>query len=99
LAGLVNVLLVELFIRKAYGDAAAATRIADDISYVVLPAISVLLWWALERRIKRLRRLALEGSLTRTAGDPNGRSSSSPQAARAEASGETVAIEFSKHAA
>ena len=99
LAGLVNLLLVELFIRKAYGDAAAASRIADDISYVVLPAISVLLWWALERRIKRLRRQALEEAAVSTANEPERGAAAPRWADHAEAPAKTVAIEYSKHAA
>ena len=104
LVGLVNLLLVELFIRNAYSDAAAAGRIADNISYVVLPAISVLLWWALGRRIKRLRQVALEevavrvGETTHTKGHGD-----APQpiedAEEAAPSESAVAIELSKHAA
>lgn len=99
LAGLVNLLLVELFIRNAYSDAAAAGRIANDISYVVLPAISVLLWWALERRIKRLRQAALEEASASARNERKERPDTLPGGAHGDAHAETIEVEFSKHAA
>ena len=56
LAALVNVLLIDVLLREfKSGEFSEGDRV-EQLSFLVLPAISVLLWWALERRLTRMRR-------------------------------------------
>ncbi len=52
---MVNGFLIDLFVRAVSGTAAAIHNPADLILFFVLAGGSVLLWWAFERRVKRLR--------------------------------------------
>jgi len=58
LAALVNLLIIELLVRQVrFGESLGAGG-AKTYSFIALPTIAVLLWWALERRLTRMRRMA-----------------------------------------
>lgn len=55
LAALVNLLLIELLVREMiFGEFLTGTMV-QQFSFFALPTISALLWWALERRLTRMR--------------------------------------------
>lgn len=56
LACLVNVLLIDMLATEMLGRSEAEAAGAQRYSVVLLSLISVLLWWALERRLTRYRR-------------------------------------------
>ena len=56
LAALVNVLLIDVLLREFLSGEFLDGGKFRRFSFLALPAISVLLWWALERRLTRLRR-------------------------------------------
>lgn len=65
LAALVNLLLIELLLREMVLGELLTGTIVQQISFFALPTISALLWWALERRLTRMRqagRKRLKGS-------------------------------------
>ena len=55
LASLVNLLLIELLVREIYLGAYLEGSLLQQIAFFALPTISALLWWALERRLSRMR--------------------------------------------
>lgn len=55
LAAIINVLLIELLMREFISGEFLSGGIFRKIVFFVLPTVSVLLWWALERRLSRLR--------------------------------------------
>jgi len=55
LAALVNVLLIELLVREMILGELLAGSTVQQFSFFALPTISALLWWALERRLTRMR--------------------------------------------
>lgn len=61
LAALVNVLLVDLFMRQVETNEFLGGSSFDQFTFFALPSISVLLWWALERRLTRLRQARQKG--------------------------------------
>lgn len=56
LAGLINLLLIELLLREVISGEFLSGDSFRRFSFFALPAISALLWWALERRLTRMRR-------------------------------------------
>ena len=52
---LINGFLIDLFFGAVSGTAEAIQRPSDMLLFFVLAGGSVLLWWAFERRVKRLR--------------------------------------------
>ena len=56
LAALVNVLLIDVLLREYLSGEFLDGSHFQRFSFIALPGISVLLWWALERRLTRLRR-------------------------------------------
>lgn len=60
LAALINLLLIELLLREVISGEFLGGSGFQRFSFYALPAISALLWWALERRLTRLRRTGLE---------------------------------------
>lgn len=56
LAALINLLLIELLMRELISGEFLGGTGFQQFSFYALPAISVLLWWSLERRLSRLRR-------------------------------------------
>ncbi|MEM6660789.1 MAG: hypothetical protein AAF666_01310 [Pseudomonadota bacterium] len=58
LAGLVNLLLVEILLREMLSGEFLQGTLFRQVIFFALPSISVLLWWALERRLNRLRNRA-----------------------------------------
>ena len=55
LASLVNLLLIDMLVTEIRGDHERSASPFAQWSVVILPMVSVLLWWALERRLTRLR--------------------------------------------
>lgn len=55
LAALVNLLLIELLVREMLVGELLAGSTVQKFSFFALPTISALLWWALERRLTRMR--------------------------------------------
>lgn len=55
LAALVNLLLIELLVREMLLGEFLAGTLLQQFSFFALPTISALLWWALERRLSRMR--------------------------------------------
>ena len=55
LAALINFLLIELLLREVISGEFLGGTGFKRFSFYALPAISVLLWWALERRLSRMR--------------------------------------------
>ena len=56
LAGLINLLLIELLVREMISGEFLSGNGFKQFSFYALPAISALLWWALERRLSIMRR-------------------------------------------
>ncbi len=56
LAALINLLLIELLLREVISGEFLSGSTFQQFSFYALPAISALLWWALERRLSRLRK-------------------------------------------
>ena len=56
LAALINLLLIELLLREVISGEFLSGNTFQKFSFYALPAISALLWWALERRLSRLRK-------------------------------------------
>ncbi|MEM9058977.1 MAG: hypothetical protein AAGD13_00820 [Pseudomonadota bacterium] len=56
LAGLLNLLLIELLVREIISGEFLNADSFRRFSFYALPTISALLWWALERRLTRMRR-------------------------------------------
>lgn len=56
LAALINLLLIELLMREVISGEFLGGTGFQQFSFYALPAISVLLWWALERHLSRMRR-------------------------------------------
>jgi hypothetical protein len=56
LAALVNILLIDLLLREILEGEFLDGGASDALAFFGLPAVSVLLWWALERRLSRMRR-------------------------------------------
>lgn len=56
LAALVNILLIELLLREIISGELLSGDEFDQFTFFALPTISALLWWALERRLTRMRR-------------------------------------------
>lgn len=57
LAALVNLLLIELFLREVISGEYLSGTVFQQFSFFALPTIAVILWWALERRLSRMRKL------------------------------------------
>jgi len=55
LAGLVNMLLIDLLVREMWLGEILDASIVRKLGFFALPTISVLLWWSLERRLSHLR--------------------------------------------
>lgn len=55
LAALVNVLLIDALMQDFLAGEILSGPGLRRISFLALPAISVLLWWSLERRLARIR--------------------------------------------
>lgn len=55
LAALVNLLLIELLVREMLWGELLTGSLVQQLSFFALPTISALLWWALERRLTRMR--------------------------------------------
>lgn len=55
LACLVNLLLIDLLVAEIREGREAQPSTIERFSIVVLPLVSVLLWWALERRLTKFR--------------------------------------------
>ena len=62
LACLVNVLLIDLLVSEIRDGRELPAPAMKRYSVVVLPLISVLLWWALERRLTRFRQRQAEAA-------------------------------------
>lgn len=62
LAALVNLLLLDSLVREMSTGVAMSGTLAKQMSFISLPTISVLLWWALHRRLSRIRRRGLAAS-------------------------------------
>lgn len=60
LAGLVNLLLIELLLREFISGEFLSGTLFQQFSFFALPTIAAILWWALERRLTRMRRLGRE---------------------------------------
>jgi len=58
LAALVNLLLLDVLVREVTTGEFLSGGATKRLSFFTLPTISVLLWWALHRRLSRLRRRA-----------------------------------------
>jgi len=56
LAALINLLLVEILLREILAGEFLQGTAFKRFTFFALPAISALLWWALERRLSRLRK-------------------------------------------
>lgn len=56
LAALINLLLIELLLREVISGEYLSGSTFQRFSFFALPTISALLWWALERRLSRLRK-------------------------------------------
>ena len=56
LAALINVLLIDLLLREYLTGEFLDGDNFRIFSFLALPSISVLLWWALERRLTRMRK-------------------------------------------
>ena len=59
LAALINLLLIELLLREVIAGEFLSGSGFQRFSFYALPAISALLWWALERRLTRLRKAGM----------------------------------------
>ncbi len=77
LAILVNMLLIERLSSTVLAGGAGSI-----FTYIALPAISVLLWWALERRLGRMRRAQQTAETSGEAARPRRLTSAGPGAAR-----------------
>lgn len=55
LAAIVNILLIELLMREFISGEFLSGSLFSKITFFALPTVSVLLWWALERRLSRVR--------------------------------------------
>ena len=55
LAAIINLLLIELLLREFISGEFLNGGAFRKIVFFALPTVSVLLWWALERRLSRLR--------------------------------------------
>ncbi|MEM7213060.1 MAG: hypothetical protein AAF479_14415 [Pseudomonadota bacterium] len=56
LAALINLLLIELLLREVINGEFLSGNGFKQFSFYALPTISALLWWALERRLARMRK-------------------------------------------
>ena len=77
LAILVNMLLIERLSSTVLAGGAGSI-----FTYIALPAISVLLWWALERRLGRMRRTQQTAETSSEGARPRRLTSAGPGAAR-----------------
>ncbi|MFK7943572.1 MAG: hypothetical protein AB8B85_11760, partial [Paracoccaceae bacterium] len=68
LACLVNLLLIELLVTEIRAGLTVRQPASQRWSLVVLSAVSVLLWWALERRLTRMRESAAQELLRKSEG-------------------------------
>ena len=68
LAAIVNVLLADLLMRQIETNEYLGGTLFDRVAFFALPALSVLLWLALERRLTRLRRERRDAAARRNAG-------------------------------
>lgn len=57
LAALVNLLLIELFLREVITGEFLNGSLFRQFSFYALPTVAAFLWWALERRLSRMRAL------------------------------------------
>jgi hypothetical protein len=55
LAAIMNILLIELLMREFISGEFLSGSLFRKIAFFALPAVSMLLWWALERRLSRMR--------------------------------------------
>ncbi len=55
LAALINMLLIELLLREFISGEFLNGNIFNKAAFFVLPTVSALLWWALERRLSSIR--------------------------------------------
>jgi hypothetical protein len=55
LAGLVNLLLLDMLLRQIQTGTVLAGAPMQQVMFFVAPGVAVLLWWALQRRLSRLR--------------------------------------------
>ena len=62
LASLVNLLLIEFLLNAVYVLNQNSATMLQRWSVVVLPLVSVLLWWALQRRLTRWRNARQQGA-------------------------------------
>ena len=69
LAALVNLLLIDILLREVLSGEFLQGTVFQQFSFFTLPTISALLWWALHRRLSRMRRRA-----AKTPSDKNDRS-------------------------
>ena len=56
LTALINLLLIELLMREVISGEFLSGNTFQQFSFYALPTISALLWWALERRLSRMRK-------------------------------------------
>ena len=68
LAAIVNVLLADLLMRQIETNEYLGGTLFDRVAFFALPALSVLLWLALERRLTRLRRERRDAAARRNPG-------------------------------
>jgi hypothetical protein len=55
LAGLVNLLLLDMLLRQIKTGTVLAGAPMQQVMFFAAPGVAVLLWWALQRRLSRLR--------------------------------------------
>ena len=55
LAGLVNMLLLDMLLRELETGAMLGSGAGERVAFFTMPAAAVLLWWGLQRRLSRLR--------------------------------------------
>lgn len=58
---IVNVLLVDFLIGQMLADVYVSGLPVHKVAFIALPAIAVCLWWALERRLARVRMRGVRG--------------------------------------
>lgn len=67
LAAIMNILLIELLLREFISGEFLNGNVFKQIVFFALPTVSVLLWWALERRLSRVRSAMVDGPKRREA--------------------------------
>lgn len=72
LAALVNLLLIEVLMREVVSGEFLNGTLFRQFSFFALPTIAALLWWALERRLSRMRKLGRASLQATSEGDKSG---------------------------